>query len=293
MKYKNAQDFRRALENRLGNLSKVSGMPHSRLRKLIAFDRFLARLFHGRSDHWVVKGGYAIQLRIGNQARTTNDIDLLLMETDMDILPALRSAGTLDLGDWFTFEISPAANTFQTESDVYRYFVQSRLDGRTFEDFHVDVGVGNPIIGKIEKIPTSDLLAFADFRPIKVPCYPISQQIAEKLHAYTRPRKYGTSSRVKDFVDILLFAELWEIKKSELNNAIHATFNSAGTHPVPISFPSPPKDWGKNYLKMIKELGMNDISLEEAYHRLQLFINPILELGTKGSKWNPSMWKWD
>lgn len=42
----------------------------------------------------------------------------------------------------------------------------------------------------------------------RVPCYPVTQQIAEKLHAYTRPHKMGESSRVMDFIDIILMAEL-------------------------------------------------------------------------------------
>ncbi|MEA3328001.1 MAG: nucleotidyl transferase AbiEii/AbiGii toxin family protein [Chloroflexota bacterium] len=56
-------------------------MPLSRLRKLVVFDRFLARLFQDQPDHWVFKGGFALQLRLGERARTTKDIDLLARET--------------------------------------------------------------------------------------------------------------------------------------------------------------------------------------------------------------------
>ena len=70
-----------------------------------------------------------------------------------------------------------------------RHTIQALLDGRTFEQFHIDVGIGDPLIEAVEYLNTPALLAFADIDPTRVPCYPITQQIAEKLHAYTRPRR--------------------------------------------------------------------------------------------------------
>ncbi|MBU0511010.1 MAG: nucleotidyl transferase AbiEii/AbiGii toxin family protein [Chloroflexi bacterium] len=42
----------------------------------MAFERFISRLIKNKPDSWVLKGGLAIQLRVGLQARTTKDIDL-------------------------------------------------------------------------------------------------------------------------------------------------------------------------------------------------------------------------
>ena len=59
-----------------------------------------------------------------------------------------------------------------------------------------------------DTIKTSDLLAFAGINPIDLPALPLSQHLAEKVHAYTRT--YGAtarrSTRPKDLVDILLIA---------------------------------------------------------------------------------------
>jgi hypothetical protein len=79
MKYKSSGAFRRALEERLRTKSLQSGMPLVRLRKMVAFDRILARLFFIQPGAWVVKGGLALQLRLGGRARTTMDIDLLAL----------------------------------------------------------------------------------------------------------------------------------------------------------------------------------------------------------------------
>lgn len=78
MKYESSAAFRHALEDRLRVQSVTSGVPLVRLRQVVAFDRFLARLVLDQPGTWVLKGGFALQLRLGERARTTKDIDLLL-----------------------------------------------------------------------------------------------------------------------------------------------------------------------------------------------------------------------
>ena len=79
MKYATGADFRRALETRLRTLSQRDGAPLARLRKFIAFDRLLARLLYAEPEAWVLKGGLALQLRLGQRARTTKDMDDILL----------------------------------------------------------------------------------------------------------------------------------------------------------------------------------------------------------------------
>lgn len=73
MKYPSARAFRQALEDRLRTHYPKEQIP--RLRKMIAFERFMARL----DERWILKGGYALQLRT-DKARTTHDIDLLAQQ---------------------------------------------------------------------------------------------------------------------------------------------------------------------------------------------------------------------
>jgi len=63
MKYDSGGAFRRALEKRLRDRSVQSGIALDRLRKMVAFDRFLARLIQGQPGQWVLKGGVALQRR--------------------------------------------------------------------------------------------------------------------------------------------------------------------------------------------------------------------------------------
>ena len=80
MKYKNGGAFRRALETRLREQSLSSNLPLVRLRKMVAFDRLLTRIVQIQPNQWVLKGGLALQLRLGDRARTPKDIDLLFLD---------------------------------------------------------------------------------------------------------------------------------------------------------------------------------------------------------------------
>lgn len=76
MRYETASALRRALEDRLKERSQRDGAVLARLRKQVAFDRCLARLVQVAQDQWALKGGFALQLRMSDRARTTRDIDL-------------------------------------------------------------------------------------------------------------------------------------------------------------------------------------------------------------------------
>ena len=75
--YATAGAFRRALEERLKSMSQAEQIDINRLRRQVSFDRLLARLFRQDPAPWVLKGGYALELRF-KSARSTIDIDLTL-----------------------------------------------------------------------------------------------------------------------------------------------------------------------------------------------------------------------
>lgn len=291
MKYESGSAFRRALEHRLRTMSLQMDIPLVRLRKMVAFDRFLSRLFTYGPDLWVVKGGFALQLRLGGKARTTKDIDLLGLAEMKEIYPHLRTAGLIDLGDWFTFEVSDADRSETDEAGGLRYGINTLLDGRTFERFHMDIGIGDPLLDPVEYLETPALLIFAGIDPTLVPCYPLTQQIAEKFHALTRLHGHTESSRVKDLVDLLLLAEMGELDSQSLRHAIRATFEDRQTHELPVKVPSPPRNWERTYQRLASEVGLAFTSLSDGVEALRQFLNPILEDDDK-KHWLPNLWQW-
>jgi Nucleotidyl transferase AbiEii toxin, Type IV TA system len=88
------------------------------LRRQVAFDRLLARLFQvgdPKELPWVLKGGYAMELRI-KAGRTTKDIDLTMRggfgpahtkgESEKHaILTRLQDIAARDLGDFFVYMV--------------------------------------------------------------------------------------------------------------------------------------------------------------------------------------------
>jgi len=233
MKYTSGRDFRQALEDRLKDIFHTENIPLVRLRKQVAFERFITRLLTIQPDTWILKGGLAMQLRLGIQSRTTRDIDLLYKELSASIYDSLVEAASLDIGDWFTFEVRQTEEAPQDLFSGHRYHVNCLLDGRVFEAFHVDVGVGDLLVEDYDCLHFDPILDFAGIASTEVPCYPITQQIAEKLHALTRKYASGGSSRAKDFVDILLLASLSNIEGVTLSKAIQSTFEIRNTHPLP------------------------------------------------------------
>ena len=68
---KTAADFRKHLESALQIHSTKTGENIQRLRRKVAFDRLLARIFTEQPSSFFLKGGYAMEFRI-NHARARN-----------------------------------------------------------------------------------------------------------------------------------------------------------------------------------------------------------------------------
>src|SRR5713226_4057471 len=76
MQYETSAAFRHALEERLRQREQETGEPLVRMRKRLVFERCMVRLQNKPDSPWVVKGGFALELRLGMRARMTNDLDL-------------------------------------------------------------------------------------------------------------------------------------------------------------------------------------------------------------------------
>jgi len=164
VKYATAQAFRQALEDRIRREYKGKDIP--RIRKMIVFERLMARL----DERWILKGGYAIQLRT-EKARTTQDVDLLATEISLhEIEDSFRKALDREIGDHFTFFITEQGS-IGDDVDSVRFQVTTRVAGRIFERFHVDVGYSDPLFQPIEKLTPPNYLAFAQIATFAIPCY--------------------------------------------------------------------------------------------------------------------------
>lgn len=227
-----------------------------RLRREVAFDRFLMRLFFKDPAPWMLKGGYAMELRIKG-ARATRDIDLAvrdkLSEKAGGLLEALQNAAAQDLHDFFSFRVGTP--TLDIEAAPYggnRYPVEALMDDRRFVKFHVDIGIGDVVLEPLEITRGRDWLDFAGIPTRGFPTISKEQQFAEKLHAYTQLR-VRPNSRVRDLVDMILIINMEKMNLENVQRSIQATFNRRKTHRVPRLLDHPPSDWAEPFAALARD----------------------------------------
>ena len=294
MRYASAGAFRRALETRLAAQARETGRSIVRLRKEVAFDRLLARLFAVAPDGWVLKGALALDYRFGDRARTTKDIDLATAGDEASATTDLLAAQAVDVGDFFGFAIErTSALDRLVEGAAVRYHVRAELAGRVFDEFALDVGFDPPTGIELDRLHGPDLLGFADIAPFEVTAIPLEFHVAEKLHAYSRGYGLGSlgSTRVKDLVDLALIATEAALDAASLRAAIVTTFGRRASHDQPARLPRPPTDWRVPYGRMARTVGL-DPDLDAGFDSATRMLDPILAGGIRSGTWAPVDRSW-
>ncbi len=286
--YKTAGAFRTALETRLQARAQVERTDLQRLRRQVAFDRFLARLFPKGPKGtypWILKGGYAMELRI-RSARTTKDIDLTLHdgtrlakdpeERRKQVRAMLQDSAAVQLNDYFEFLVGePRQELDGAPEGGSRYPVDARMDGRGFARFHVDIGIGDEVMEPVEVVEGRDWLGFGGIAPPSFPIISREQQFAEKVHAYSLPRGDRVNTRTKDLIDMLLLIQHGKLDNPRLAAAIKATFAKRATHPMPRKLEVPPSEWEPVFQALARECDL-DVGLSAGFEIVQGFVGKIL-----------------
>jgi hypothetical protein len=274
--FQSAAAFRMSLEERLKSLHAETGVPLQSLRLKVVIERLLARLFFQASPPWLLKGGYAMELRYRPRARTTKDIDLSvktladsLSENLLQVREELQAAADVEQGDYFVFQIGEPSSELQGAPDGgARFPVNAILAGRSFARFHLDVGFGDPVLSAPDDLVGQDFLGFANIAPARAMAIPKSQQFAEKIHAYTKPWTDRPNTRVKDLVDLVLFLSVDPPAVAEVRTALQRTFELRATHEIPVSLPAPPEDWKVPYEEMAREAQLDPLGIEAGFQLL-------------------------
>lgn len=289
MKYLDPVAFRQAIEERLraGDPARIS-----RERKRIAFDRLLARLVAVSPGDWLLKGGFALDLRMGGIGRATKDVDIEWRAGADDLADVLIEAAAHDAGDFFSFSIESSGDPDDRLGGSRRFAVTASLAARRFEIFNLDIGFGRDGGHEYETVVCGGQLEFAGIHPTQVEAVPLERQTAEKLHAYTRIYQGGReSTRSKDLIDLVLIAEIATFGAKKLRVAIEATFSERGSHDVPPSLPSPPVNWATPFRQLAEEVGLSG-QLATGHERAAALLDPVLSDATTLGDWDPVKARW-
>lgn len=281
-RYETPVALRRALEDRIMALAAKAGNDIQRLRRQAAFDRLLCRLFQDETSPWLLKGGYAMELRI-RAARSTRDIDLALRKSaatpkgwNVEVVTTmLRQAAAIELADGFEFTIGEA--TLDLDAAPYggaRFSVLAQMAGRQFAQFHMDVSSGDVLREPYEILEGRDWFGFAGLPRVRVPAVSPEEQFAEKLHAYTLPRTGRENTHVKDLVDLVLLIEQAKLDAARLAKSIRETFQRRNTHCIPTALAPPPVSWSARFSEMAEECGI-DADIHKHFAAVEQFCQKL------------------
>jgi hypothetical protein len=233
---------------------------------------------------WLLKGGYAMELRV-KAARTTRDIDLALKQLPSlaagweasagTVLEMLHAAAGTDSHDYFIFLIGEAVQDL--EAAPYggaRFPVEARLAGHTFVKFHLDVSTGDVLCEPYQFLPSRDWMGFAGIAAATFPAISSEEQFAEKVHAYTLLREGRENSRVRDLVDLVLLIEQSRLDVVRLRNAIRETFQRRNTHEAPHALAPPPTSWTRPFAEMAQECNLEP-KIEKLFSKVEQFYRTL------------------
>jgi hypothetical protein len=230
------------------------------LRRHFVFQRILVRL--SADDNWVLKGGFALEVRLGLDARATKDLDLAMLE-DLDGIEAqdrLLDALDADAGDGLTFQVSPprAIASDDAGNPGWKFTVTSVLGGKVFASLRLDVVARSAeIAGGVDTIEVPPPILAERLSSAAMPAVDIAQHAAEKFHAMARTYAGDRpSSRVKDLVDIVLLVEAGLLPHPDLPGRLQKVWQVRDGAPPPAQLPDFPASWPNDFAAMAAGLDL-------------------------------------
>lgn len=274
--------LRAALEARLGSRSRETGVDLERLRRRAAFERLLVRLELGAPGRWIVKGGMALEVRLGDRARSTRDLDLALRDAGHDgeaVRDLLFECLSQDPdGDGFEFRVEAPSTISADEAGRpgWRFSVLTRLGGRTYATVRVDIVARADEISATQRVELPGILDFAGLGRHTVEVVDPAQHFAEKMHALTRSHGDRPNSRVRDLPDIVLLIEDGLESTPHLLAVVSHVFDTRAMHGLPGELPDPPASWRDRYPVSAGDMDVSAATLDEAMAVVRRFWAALL-----------------
>jgi hypothetical protein len=269
------------LDKKIYRIAASLNLEHDRLRTWTSFIAICGALDRavksGTIEAYGIKGGFSIELRLGLEARASEDIDILVKADDpnrVDIFEAAIASGF----DSFEFRIKN--RRYMAAVDTFRLQVAIQHKGRPHQTVKVDLAAGyTDVEGVVSRIPGIAELGLP-YVPV-IQCVKIDELVAEKLHGATNPVKLNDpkSDRGRDLIDVLLLELLDEFDPASVAVAAGKVFAECGTHawpPDPIEYPM---QWRRTMEAVAADLGYPLQDADRIIEAFQRTIQRIVDGG--------------
>lgn len=270
MTYETATALRIALEQRLLNQSRASGINLDRLRRRVIFERVVARLEVAEPGRWVLKGGMALEARLRDDARLTKDIDLGLRGTITaaeELHGRLIEALTVDpFGDRFVITAGPVTQLMEDGAGhpTWRSKVAAHLAGTPFGGVQLDVSPRAHELERTDTILLPNSLAFAEIDAPTIEILDVNRHAAEKYHAMLKDFGGRENSRVRDLVDLVILREHRLLDPVSLSDTVRQVWLERDGLEPPATFPPLPVSWPERYDKLAADHALNATTFPDA-----------------------------
>ncbi len=295
---KEIKNIAASVKERLRNIATQTGKEFQSIIRQYIQERFLFRLSKSiYSNNLILKGALLFIAHDISRTRPTKDIDFLgtsVSNEKDDIAEIIKEILNISCEDGLRFEVDSVESENIVEDGDYhgvRVKFNTYLENSR-ERIQIDIGFGDKITGGPIEIDFPTLL---DFPAPHLKVYSIESAIAEKFEAIVSLQL--ETSRMKDFYDILFFAEHYEFKRELLKEAILTTFNHRETD-IEIRkniFDDEFKADEKLQKYWTAFLERNKLTAENSFmeivNKINAFIEPIFY--NKKLNWNPNKFNWE
>ena len=295
MAYKSAT----ALEMAVKEAAKASSQDTNRAISGFYFHRLLCRVFTDGNASFVLKGGHGVLARTLD-ARAMRDIDLLSTSDNLEgALADLRHLAQRDLGDFIFFE-HEGAEPIKAD-DEYRSGLSVRfvpvMGVKRMQPISIDLVVDEVPLEGAEPISPADRIDVKGLITCDYLVYPVGAALADKLCALSERHNGRASSRVKDLVDIVIYALTCDIDGNDLQRRVQREIAVRKLEPMGAF--SLPEEWGasqaRQYAKLCAQTGipkhLHDI--EEASKLAARLFDRVLNRYCDGLRWSHTDLDWE
>lgn len=232
-----------ALEMAIKAAAKASAQDTNRAIAHFYHHRLLCRVFSEPDSPFVLKGGLGMLARTLG-ARHTKDIDLTTSKLDPDeAVSELNRLAQKDMDDFISF--APRGWRAIKEEDEYRdgYTISYDvyLGAKKVNTVSVDLVSDQIECTATEFIDPVDRITVPGIQTVPYPLYPSERAVADKLCGIIERHDDHPSSRVKDLVDITLYATTESFSNHKLSMTLRRELKCRHLA-IPESF-SVPKEW--------------------------------------------------